>query len=683
MLNKAHQRLELLLSVTESVSAAENYIQALQFTLEQVCKVSGWSIGEAWEPSNDKARLIYSEAWYASDPKLNPFKKIGQQYTFRRGEGLPGKAWETHAPIWMPDVSKDPDFHRAKEAVNYNLKAGVAIPVMVGQEVVNIMVFLLTRRSEEDPEFIQIISGVAQQLGQLFIRKKTEERINQLAIEYEAVFDGSQSAMFLVEAKHDNTFVYVRGNKAYEKNSGYTNGQIKGKTPHDLFGQEQGEKILAFYRQCIESGKPFFYETTLHHRNEDVVLMAELTPIFEGKKIKYLVGSSTDITDKKKMMNELLEAKEQAEASDRLKTAFLNNISHEIRTPLNGILGFGQLLTQDQLSRGNKAQYMKGMHLSSQRLIETIDKIVDMSMVLSGTLEAHDETVNPRSLLHDLYEQYAYKCKTRDLQLALEMDEGLEKVQLQSDGQLLRKALVHLLDNAIKFTHEGQITIKGIIGEDHLLTFAVEDNGEGIHAQYMEKLFEPFSQEDVQTTRGHEGSGLGLAIAKGIVDKLGGKLHVESEKGKGSRFYISLQATPLQTAEEELEANKQDGQSDPTAQPAILVADDDEMGRFLLDTLLQDHFKKIHFVSNGKEALDTFLKHPDIGLVLMDVKMPVMDGLEATRQIRASGRQVAVIAITAHAMTGDEARIKAAGCDDYIAKPLSSKILFEKIRQFI
>lgn len=322
------------------------------------------------------------------------------------------------------------------------------------------------------------------------------------------------------------------------------------------------------------------------------------------------------------------------------------------------------------------------MHLSSQRLIDTIDKIVDMSMILSDTLLPHKESLSPAGILQDLYEHFYSKYKNKDLQLTLHVSDILRQYKLYTDGQLLRKALGHMLDNALKFTREGGVSIQAYNETDRSLSIVIEDSGDGIDQDFINKIYEPFSQEDVQITRGHEGSGLGLSITRGIIDRLGGQLLVDSEKGKGSRFTIRLHDL-LKESETTQAANGVVSSGVANSSLSVLVADDDEMGRFLLETLLEDHFKTIYFVTNGKEAVEAFNQHPDIKLILMDVKMPVMDGLEATRQIRKTGRDVAVIAVTAQAMAGDEARVRAAGCNDYIPKPLSSQTLFQKIEKLI
>ncbi len=704
---KAEEQLKnaiaLLNAVIDAVSRAESYTEGLQNTLEHVCNITGWNIGEAWEPNAARDILIYSNARYTSDKNLQGFQKISQEYSFSYGSGLPGRAWKQKTPVWIPDVKHYPDFHRAKGAITFGLSAGVAIPVIVDDQVVNVMVFFLKEKKDEDKDFINLISGIAKQLGELFLRKKTEEQVTRLSYEYEVVFNGTQSAMFLVEVCGDGQYRYVRTNAAYERMSGYSQKDTAGKTPYDLFGKKGGDDIIKHYEECIKTGQPHQYELSIRHRDKLHIIDAELNPIFEDGSVKYIAGSSTNITEKKKILDELLVAKEKAEASDHLKTAFLNNISHEVRTPLNGLLGFGQLLSQEGLTSHQKRSYMKSMNKSSRRLIDTIEKIIDISMILSNNLEINIQKVEPVQVVNEVRNLANPASTEKGLTLETSIPENIPVPSIQNDAALIRKVLSHLADNAIKFTNKGTVVI-GLMVRDDAMVFYIKDTGSGMSEEYQEKLYQPFSQEDVAMTRGFEGSGLGLSIAAGIVEKLGGKIWAESEKDAGSKFYVSFPLPKSEksgnestaaldhtgsslaqssTTKDTAAAFAETDEPDTPPKQSILLADDDDMALFLLETLIEDIGVPLISATNGKEAVEAFRSNPGICLVITDVKMPVMDGIEATRQIKAIRKDVPVIAVTAHAMSGDEQRILAAGCDDYIAKPLSGKELLEKINKLV
>ena len=520
-----------------------------------------------------------------------------------------------------------------------------------------------------------VAGGLHQDISE---QKRAMSELKKIAHEYEKVFEGTQSSMFLTEVCDDGSFRYVRTNRAYERTSGFSPLDTIGKTPQDLYGEEQGDIIVSNYRRCLEKGSTLSFEADILLRGNVHTVMAELTPVYEEGRARYIVGSSIDISDKKKIMDDLVEARNKAEASDHLKTAFLNNISHEIRTPLNGILGFGQLLAQDA-SRQQKS-HLHNMQISSQRLMDTINKITDISMILSGTLEVNEDRVMLPTLLQDLRERFHPLCQEEGLELLFDEGASLRNASFVSDGELLYKALSHLVDNAVKFTQEGKVVVRTSLDKDRI-QFSVEDTGIGIVGDYLKQLYQPFSQEVSGITRGYEGSGLGLSIAKGIVELLGGRMGVQSEKFHGTTFTVFLPAKELHLSGPSGDTRPIHGDEDEAF--TVLIADDDPMARFLAETLLEEKNVRMLFASDGQEAVEVFQDHPEISIVLMDVKMPVLDGLSATEKVKKLRPAVPVIAITAYAMSGDEARIKAAGCDDYISKPFSKGRLFDTIKKHL
>lgn len=426
-------------------------------------------------------------------------------------------------------------------------------------------------------------------------------------------------------------------------------------------------------------GVPLYYAADI--AGAIVVQSYDNPNVYDEKSLEMLAFVSNQVSrtmQLNKYIEDLRREKKRAQESDRLKTAFLNNISHEIRTPLNGILGFGQMLCQD--SKDSRQQmHLKNMQISSQRLIDTINKMIDISMVMSDTLKIEKTDVHIPYLMEGLRESFDARCKEKRIDCQVIIDDTVSSAgPVSADAELLRKAMAHLIDNAIKFTDHGKIDL-GVKKEGSALIFFVRDTGRGIDKKFIDELYEPFSQEVLENTRGHEGSGLGLPIAKGIINKMGGTVWVESEKGSGCTFYLSIPfiahsasgPAPDNITREQL------------ASGDILVADDDEMARFLTEIMLEDFNNKLIMASNGKEAVQAFRDNPGIALVLMDIKMPVMDGIEATRQIKKIRKEVPVIAITAHALAGDESRIRTSGCDDYISKPIDTKQFLEKVKQYL
>ncbi len=318
---------------------------------------------------------------------------------------------------------------------------------------------------------------------------------------------------------------------------------------------------------------------------------------------------------------------------------------------------------------------------SSDRLLNTITNYIDISLLTSGTMSVNEKDFIAGQVLREIWAKYNIMCSIKNLDLSLKIPEKGEQLSIHSDPEILKKIIAHLLSNAIKFTEKGSIDF-GFKIQRKELEFFVKDTGIGIGKESLTDIFEHFVKEDRGSLKITEGSGLGLTISKGLTELLGGKIWVESEKDKGTAFFFTIPVekefenhfVSLPTAE--LKRNKKVN--------SILIAEDDEINFFYLKALLkQNTTAEVIHASNGRDALEKFKKNPHIGLILMDIKMPVMDGIEATRLIKAINRNVPVIAITAYAMTGDEARIIDAGCDYYLTKPINKKLLFEKISQLV
>lgn len=386
-----------------------------------------------------------------------------------------------------------------------------------------------------------------------------------------------------------------------------------------------------------------------------------------------------DISDRKKMLAELVIAKEKAEENDKLKSAFINNISHEIRTPLNGILGFGQFLADNNLSPDKRKEYYKIVKESGNRLMNTVTDYMDMALIVSGTMKPNIKEFAIKPLFEEIFEETKSLSVEKDINfVALIPDEHADLV-INSDRKFLQKILNILLNNALKFTKEGSI-ISGYRIVPENIEFFVQDTGSGISPDKLNLIFEIFTQEHTSDTRGYDGSGLGLTIAKGLVKLLGGDITVTSEKGKGSTFTCSIpfddkQIKNVSTITEVSGVSK-------TKKPLVLVVEDDDLNLLYMDSVLEIiGCDRIHAV-NGAEAVNHCRQNPEISIVLMDIKMPVMNGIEATKLIREFRPKLPIIAITAYAMTGDERRILEAGGNEYLAKPINKEKLLAVLKKY-
>lgn len=507
------------------------------------------------------------------------------------------------------------------------------------------------------------------------LRKELEENIIESELRYRELFLNNPIPAYIF---NEDSFEFIEVNDAMILNYGFSRAEFARMTLRDIRKPEEVPNLL---RVVKDFGSSPFHSAKMVHRRKNgstfpVDIISHSLPEKDGRKTRLVMA--TDITETVRAAGQMKIAKEKAEASDRLKTTFLNNISHEVRTPLNGILGFVEIISHSDLSDQDRADSVTMLYESSDRLLNTITNYMDISLLISGSININARVFQPFHLLEQLFYIFEPACAKSKLKLIMDVPENSESVSINSDPEILRKIFTHLLDNAIKFTEKGSVHY-GFRVVSSKIEFFVRDTGIGIDKDSLEKVFERFMKEDRGPARLTEGSGLGLSIAKGMIELLNGTISVDTEVENGSVFSFAI-ATGIEEPKNELmEAGEKQKERGP-----ILVAEDDENNFFYLNALLKYEMDtKVLHASNGKEAVEIFRANPGIKLVLMDMKMPEVDGFEATRQIKLIKKDVPVIAVTAYAMSGDEERILAAGCDGYLSKPISKKSLRAKMAEFV
>jgi PAS domain S-box-containing protein len=390
-----------------------------------------------------------------------------------------------------------------------------------------------------------------------------------------------------------------------------------------------------------------------------------------------------DITDKKKYEMELIKAKERAEESDRLKSAFLANVSHEIRTPMNGIIGFAELLKEPDISGDDLHEYVGIIEKSGIRMLNIINDIIDISKIESGLMKMTITKTNIQEQVEFVYGFFKPEAEAKGLSLVLNSADINKEAFIYTDREKLYAIITNLVKNSIKYTKEGVIelgyNLKTNEGEPELMFF-VKDTGIGIPKDRQDAVFERFIQAEVADTRSFQGAGLGLAITKAYVEMLGGQIGLESEEGKGSTFYFTLPSLcDSNPKPEEIGADGIVVNNSRELDLRILIAEDDEISSTLIEKGLRSVSKTVDKVKTGVEAVEFCHNHPDIDLILMDVQMPLMDGYTAVRKIREFNKNVVIFAQTAYALAGDREKAINAGCNDYITKPISKGLLLKLI----
>ena len=385
--------------------------------------------------------------------------------------------------------------------------------------------------------------------------------------------------------------------------------------------------------------------------------------------------------EKEKRAVELIIAKEKAEESDKLKSAFLANMSHEIRTPMNGILGFSDLLKLPGLTGLQQQEYISIIEKSGNRMLNIINDIVDISKIEAGLMIVNNKDSNINKKIEFIYIFFKPQVEEKGMQFFFKNALPTKEATISTDSEKVYSILTNLVKNAIKYTKEGTIEF-GYIKKDEALEFYVKDTGIGIPKDRQSAIFERFVQADITDKMARQGAGLGLSISKAYVEMLGGSIWVESEEGIGSTFYFTLpyNAEPLEKNVVGKVVLAQD-EENQIKNLKILIAEDDDTSDILITINIDKFGKEILKARNGFEAVEVCRNNPDTDLILMDIQMPVMNGHEATRQIRKFNKDVVIIAQTAFGLSGDREKAIAAGCDDYISKPINRTELLELIQK--
>ena len=437
------------------------------------------------------------------------------------------------------------------------------------------------------------------------------------------------------------------------------------------------------FQKCLNDGISYDMEfpfTTVKGKKIWIRTIANAEK--ENGKVINVFGNIMDITNRKKVEKELKAALEKAEESDRLKSAFLANMSHEIRTPMNGILGFSELL-KDSINKDNvQHQYIEIIEKSGERMLNIINDLIDISKVEAGQMEVLISESNINEQIEYIYTFFKPEVERKGMQLFFNNSLTAKEAVIETDREKIFAILTNLVKNAIKYSDEGSIEL-GYKKRDKYFEFYVKDTGIGIPKERQKAVFERFIQADVTDKRAAQGAGLGLAISKAYVEMLGGKIWVESEVGIGSVFYFTL---PCGTGKKDItkdQKSETNEESELQFKPLkILVAEDDELSALYLNIALDEYNKEMLIAKNGVEAVEMCRNNPDVDLILMDIRMPVMDGLEATRQIRQFNSKVVIIAQTAFGLVNDREMIIDAGCDDYISKPIKKDKLIKVISKY-
>lgn len=439
------------------------------------------------------------------------------------------------------------------------------------------------------------------------------------------------------------------------------------------------EKLKSHYAREID-----YYRVEVRMKTIDNkwkwILAAGKVCEWSGDKPRRMVGIHTDIDYRVKMEEKLKEAINRAEESDKLKSAFLANMSHEIRTPMNGIIGFMDLMESPDTTEAQRKEYSEIIRSSSHRLLDIVNAIINISKIEAGQIEIHESVVNIRNLFDELRTQYSHTIN-EGVRFEVKKDSQVIEENILVDQAKLYQVFSNLISNAAKFTSRGEISI-GCSLEGDMLKFYVKDTGEGIDPAYQDIIFDRFRQVDIRPARLKGGTGLGLSICKAYIEKIGGNIWPESEKGEGSIFYFTVPYKPVEYVKSD-DAILKGEHSDFKNDGVILIVEDEIYNYLFAEYVLKDLGYRIIHSESGQKAIEYIRLYPEISLVIMDIRLPDISGYEATREIKMMRPDLPVIALTALALFGDRESALEAGCDDYLKKPITKEKLIESISYFL
>lgn len=658
----------------------------LQAFLREVCSATGWPIGHVLRSAPDGA-LESSKIWHLDDPaRYEAFRRVSEVARFPRGVGLPGRVLESGKAHWIMDVARDDNFPRGGAAAEGGIHAAFSFPVKVGGEVALVLEFASPETVPPDLPLLEVMETIGAQLGWLLERSRAEAAVADSERRFRNLTETAKDA--IVTADADGAILSWNGSA--ERMFARPREQALGQPLSIIVPPRFREAHEAGLRRVRDGGEPRVIGRTVELaglRADGSEFPVELSlASWRIADKTFFSGIIRDITDRKIAEEKLERSERAAVEASKAKSLFLANMSHELRTPLNAILGFVQILERDQGLSRSQREHLAIISRSGEHLLGLINDVLSVAKIEAGEAELHPVDFDLARMLTSIREMFHLRAQARGLSLVFDHSGELPP-RVQGDEGKLRQVLINLLGNAVKFTQRGGVALRARYGAGRA-EFEVEDTGPGIAPDELERLFQPF----VQTTSGRnaaEGAGLGLSISSDFVRMMGGELHVKSQVGSGTMFAFGValpeSSSPVVTERESRVVGLEPGQ------PAqrILVVDNADDNRMLLSHLLGAVGFEVREAVNGREAIEIWRAWRPT-FVWMDMRMPEIDGYEATRAIRGletdrggAETRTVIVALTASAFEHDRGSILAAGCDEVVPKPFREETVFDTMARLL
>lgn len=606
--------------------------------------------------------------------------------TFPKGKSLTALVLDQKKSMLVKEKNiKELEDSGLIEAIGSTSKVWLGVPLIAKENVIGAIVLQNYYDSNAyGTEDVELMEYVSHQLGHAISQKQADDELRESEKKLRQIIDAVPH-MIYAKNSHGN---FILANRATAESYGLPVDAVEGSSQSLIHNNEKELLKFTVDDQLILDNKEVMISTEekfTDFRGEEHILQTIKIPFKAGiANESGLLGVSIDITVRKKFEVDLNLAKEKAEESDRLKTAFLANMSHEIRTPMNAIIGFSELLNDTDLTNENRQEFVALINDNSRMLLSLIEDIIDVAKIEAEQLKIINGNCKINQILDDLevfFNSELEKTSNVRIKLKVYKDNPDSMFSILSDPLRFKQVMNNLINNAVKFTPSGVVEFGYKIMNEETIQFFIKDTGIGLPPDKLGIIFERFRQAEESTTKTYGGTGLGLTISRKLIELLGGQIWVESELKNGSTFYFTL---PYKRAKENGILKPFSNKSDKRewSGKVILVAEDENSNfEFLQATLLRTN-ATILWAKNGIEAVDVCFKNK-IDLVLMDIRMPEMNGYEATRKIKAKMPDLPVVSLTAYAMTEDRDKSLAEGCDDHISKPIRPNELIEKISKYL
>ena len=635
-LTESSEAVELLKTIAVATNEASSVEAALQVALDEVCRHTGWPVGHVCRMTDDvSGEEPTREIWHLDDPgRFAAFRRVTETMSLPIGADLPGRVEASGAPAWISDVLADPDFPRAHAGEDIEVRAGFAVPLLAGQDVVGVLEFFTPDPLAVDQRLLDLVAQVGTELGRVAERKRAEDALRHSEERTRSILAAANDAFI---AMNENGQI-TDWNRSAEAIFGWAGDEVMGRLLADTI-------VPAGFRQAHQDGVRRFLQTgegpvmgkrleltALHRDGHEFPSELSIWHIATGTKHCFNAFVQ-DISERKRTEEALAEARDQAMEASRMKSQFLATMSHEIRTPMNGVIGLAELLLDTDL-RPDQRPYAEGLRSAGEALLTVINDILDFSKIEAGKLELEDVDFDPRHLVEEVVQLMAPNAHEKGLELVGACSDDLPAA-LRGDPGRLRQILVNLTSNAIKFTDHGEVVVRVVqvgtsIGDWSTVQFEVTDSGIGIDPADQAHILEPFSQADASTTRRYGGTGLGLAICRQLAGAMGGRMTIESRAGHGSTFRVVVPLGRVwRVAAPFLVSTVLHG-------VRVLVVDDNDTSRSLLESQLGGWGMRAEAATDGASALGLLISaaaaDDPFMAALVDMAMPGMDGLEMARR---------------------------------------------------